>query len=492
MPKTSNPIRKLKTLVSNGLATAKKVARAENSLNNRITSSLGLSKKNAKAVLAGTKSLTALAKKGAKKKRRAGAINFPDKDTMAATCIHKREFVCFVNGSTGFVSNSQPVSLQNTFMFPWGSQVLPQYEMYHLRNLHFHFESTYPNITTGGSLGVLIMGIVYDPDDPTINDISTMLNYQGFGNKRVDKSWTVKWDPRHNPLPTRYVAHNPNANPFNDSAIFYWATNGNPNTNQIGEIWVEYDIELYVPRPSIIPNYQVYNISSTTTAAGTYHFMDANLAGTVNSYGQAFTTLTRAAATSVKINFNVPGFYLLVYSMGTAGGVVTSAVNDSNTSHNVTAFANPTGNGDYFNTLVMKFASGTVGPDLSGMGHNTIWVDVSTNYVQGSTDYTDGGFFTYTGTATANVHTLWIFRVPKPTSTAVPILPEISRVREEMDELKKMIAERYEPRECVGEERFLRLERLTTSDSSLAGPNPPPTPVHSIANWVGYRSNSHK
>lgn len=472
MPKTSNPIQNLKTLVSSGLATAKTVARAEGNINKSITKLMKLSKKDAKLALAGKKSLTDIASKAKKKIRKMKSqINIPDRDVMAPCTVRKREFICNVQGNTGFSSNNQPISMQNPFLFPWGSQILPQFEMYKVKNIHFHFESSYPNITTGGSLGLIVMGIVYDPDDPTMLDLQTMLNYQGFQNRRIDKNLTIKWDPRHNPLPVRYVAHNPNANPFNDAAIFYWASSGNPNTNVIGQIWVEYDIELYIPRPSAAPNYQQFSTYVTSAAAGTYQFMDgASVAA--NTYGANFCTLTQGAGLNPTINFLVPGFYLLFYmeSVG-AGATVTQFINNSNVAVNTSEFGSQISDGNAGSTA--KVAAGTVSA-YPGSSQNWVYIDATTAFVNGNTKWTDGMGLTFTGTAATLSCTLFIFRITRPTSQLPPSQPELTSIRRELDELKQVLKGQ--------EARFELIEE----------PPCPPTPVHQLNNWAGHRSQSHK
>jgi len=479
MPKPANPIQNLKKLATEGYSAAKKIARAENKINNELSKAVGL-KKGAE-IPPSRYVRRGKAKKPNQKKRmrRTNTVNFPDKDTMAKTCIHKREFVTFVNGSTGVTINSQPVSMQNAFMFPWGSSVLPQYELYQLKNLHFHFESTYPNITTGGSLGVIVMGIVYDPDDPTLADLSTMLNYQGFQNRRIDKSYTIHWDPRHNPLPVRYISHNPNANPFNDAAVFYWATNGNPNTNQIGELWVEYDIELFIPRPSVAPTFQEFALVSGIAAAGTYWFADSAL-GSGQVYGQNYATITQRTGANPKLSFNVPGFYLVIFQMNfnNTGASVFAADVGALTNCVLVNGAIP----DAFNSVTMSTTSGSVG-DETGTATSTIFIDASSNYVQGNTTYIAGAHFTVAGGGTpitGSNHGIWIIKVPKPIAQIPPQLPEITKLQKDVDELKHMlefgIVSRSDREDCV-----------TTPIL-----NHPPTPAPYFNNWVGSKSQSHK
>jgi hypothetical protein len=482
MPKTSNPIQNLKKLATQGFSAAKKIARAENKINNELTKAVGLKRGDntpSRYVRRGK------AKKSNQKKRvrRTNTINFPDKDTMAKTCIHKREFVTFINGSTGQAINSQPVSMQNVFMFPWGSSVLPQYELYQLKNLSFHFESTYPMITTGGSLGVIVMGLVYDPDDPTLGDIATMLNYQGFQNRRIDKSYSIHWDPRHNPLPVRYISHNPNANPFNDSAVFYWATNGNPNTNQIGELWVEYDIELFIPRPSVAPLFQLVSISTgAINISPTQKMFDLNY-GVIpasNMYGQNYITITQRTVQDPIFNVNVPGFYMVIFQYTANGSsFITSLASSNWTYTNVTRLNIPT-TGEGISSNVFDTACGN-GGNLTALGSDTLYIDASTNYIQGSTSFTGGVTLTTTAGAIGGVNTdMWVYKVPKLVTGVVPTLPEVSRLQQDVNELKAILRDGYLSKR--------------ESDDIVMTPilNPPPTPAKYFNNWVGSKSQSLK
>lgn len=329
----------------------------------------------------------------------------------------KTDFVRNINGTTGFsVQMSEPISMLNPILFPYGSQILPNYEMYRVRKMRFHFKSFSGNVTTTGALGSVIMGVVYDPNDNKLSDRPTMLNYQGFREAKIDTDLYVDLVTKNNPLPVRYVTHNTNANEFNDYGVFYLATDTNPSTTVIGELKIEYEIELYIPRPNTIFQTQVLS-GSIQVGAGVSYALNSN--GYSTNIGPKFlTALSGGLSTPSNYGFNMPGFYnISVYIFS------------------VSAATNVTGGNTYTNgalSINPGWVDGTdnITADAFG-GTNTVafsnsYIDASniTSVVPPQIHWASTLALTFSGTSVFQ-YTVTVTKIPNVSSTVPPTLPEL-------------------------------------------------------------------
>lgn len=340
--------------------------------------------------------------------------------------IRKREFVTNINGSTTFVNQSFPISMTNISLFPWVSSVAPSYEKYRVKNMKFHFKSTTSNYTSGGALGVVIMGVVYDPMDSIFGDQTTMLTYQGFRETRIDKDLIVKVNTKNDPLPVRYIVHNPNSAPFNDYGVFYIATNGNPITSIIGQLWVEYDVEFFIPRPNTVFNMQTYAYSyvcPSGTSVNTFFLSPSSN----NSQGIPYTNPGPGGGT--EILFNGPGYYMLTWSMYAGSNVTGTNINT--TAYYGCAMYSPAAVYSIFQNNAQA---------VNGSGEGTInlvqFINCTDLYIQGVSGVT----FPHTITTSASTtigSSLQVMRTPNlAISTGIPILPEVTLMEKKFKELE--------------------------------------------------------
>lgn len=307
--------------------------------------------------------------------------------TASPVIIRKREFIQTVNGTSNFqVVVIQPISCLNTLLFPWGSSLLPQYEEYRLRRATFQYVSTSGSVSTTAALGSVVMGIVYDPNDFQILDRSTLLNYNGFKSVCADQSFSVSVDTRHNPLPIRYVSHNTTAVEFNDYAIFYLATDTNPGVSQLGQLWVDYEIEMYVPRPAFANTQQVFQ-THTLTGDGVSSIgkLMANqapnpVAGPQYCY---FSGTTNGA-----LYFSSPGFYKCT-CMCYATPATNAWVSANATLTGGVVFIQPSWEitGGEYNALSPAYSMNGASSNVD-IFYNTFYVDASTGFTNNGSAFT--------------------------------------------------------------------------------------------------------
>jgi len=143
--------------------------------------------------------------------------------------------------------------------FPFLSQLAENYEEWRPKKIKFVYRSTSSNavvaMTGNSSLGVVIMATEYNVSNPPFGSKQIMEAYEGAVSKDPSLSFThyLQTKKHHNPLDVFYV-RNGTVGPgqdkkFYDLANFNIATTGMGASNRtLGELWVEYEIELLKPR----------------------------------------------------------------------------------------------------------------------------------------------------------------------------------------------------------------------------------------------------
>jgi hypothetical protein len=173
---------------------------------------------------------------------------FESNGTGSNVRIRRREYVHDVPSSENFTATYLAVNPGLTSTFPWLSKIAINYEKYKFHILRFGYE-TEASTSTSGSI---MMAFEYDVHDPSPLNKQEMM---GLNGATRSPAWTPQYceaDPdvllRQQRL-VRMGSVPPTADPtLYDVASFYLATSGLPTTGTlIGELYVEYDIELYIP-----------------------------------------------------------------------------------------------------------------------------------------------------------------------------------------------------------------------------------------------------
>ncbi len=160
-----------------------------------------------------------------------------------------REFISDITGSTTFSLTTFPLNPGLFSTFPWLSGQAPLYETYRFKRLSFEFESS----QSSSKIGVVIMSTDYDAAEPAPINKQQIMDYMGASR---GQSWTNFIHhcsiPAMNAYRKRYVRvgtlpANQDIKTF-DSGNFYIATIGQDNTDQIGELYVNYEVEFYTPQ----------------------------------------------------------------------------------------------------------------------------------------------------------------------------------------------------------------------------------------------------
>jgi hypothetical protein len=234
------------------------------------------------------------------------------------TRVAHREYIGDVLSSTGaftpleFVLNP---GMKETF--PWLSYVAQNYTQYQFLGLVFEFVSEGSEYTNSAGLGYVALSTQYDAAAASFVDKRSLLNAQFADAAKPSKSFQqwVECSPEKVVDPRRHIrcAANPSNTSINDYDIgkTTLAVGGNVAGGAvIGELWVSYDVLLYVPRSQGFVN---TNIDKYTVVSAVASSADATMlgsgwtvpAGAVNTFAPVLT------ATSITFPLGTRGRFVV-------------------------------------------------------------------------------------------------------------------------------------------------------------------------------------
>lgn len=167
--------------------------------------------------------------------------------TARGVRIAHRELLASVSGSTGFTTLHFPVNPGLSGTFPWLAPQAIQWEMYRFHKLEFQYIQRSP--TT--AIGSVLMAPDYDAADQHPNTEQVMSTFQDCVEDATWQSSTCKLDigAMHALGPRKYVRSVPlfgvDIKTY-DVASFFFGTTGQANGDQIGKLWIDYDVEFFV------------------------------------------------------------------------------------------------------------------------------------------------------------------------------------------------------------------------------------------------------
>lgn len=259
------------------------------------------------------------------------------KSNGAATRVRHREYIADVNGVVAFGTQTFAVNPGLSATFPWLSTLANRYESYKFHKLHFIYETSKSASTDGSVQGL----IDFDAADaaPT-----TKALFMGHANAVRAAVWQeFVFDARARDLKKfaveRFVrsaalAANLDIKTY-DVGNFFFGAAGCADTSVVGELYVEYDVELTTPQlnPAVaigatVPLTQFVFQDGTMTTS--------DLLGTApQSFGASWCTANQNTLT-----FTTAGDYLIELSLATATAAVTG---DTGSTCTVTHYIATTG-----------------------------------------------------------------------------------------------------------------------------------------------------
>ncbi|QMW68972.1 capsid protein [Crucivirus-501] len=228
--------------------------------------------------------------------------------------IVNREYIRDIGGDTAFTNDPYAINPGSARTFPWLSQIADSYEEYRIRGIVFQFKSTSSPYTINQkspSIGTVIMAAQYNVNNPIFTNKRDMENYIGAQSASVlqDQLFSIK--PDTDPLKVLYIRQGiPTEQNYDlrmyDFARFELATIGvnvDPAftvSNQVGELWVSYEIELIKPR-----------LRDTTGLMDHYMLTPSALTGVTTALPFGTNTINRTSPTPSNNSWKNNGYFQL-------------------------------------------------------------------------------------------------------------------------------------------------------------------------------------
>lgn len=259
--------------------------------------------------------------------------------------VRHREFLWDIVGSIDFAYDQFAVNPGMAETFPWLSAIANRYESYRFHKLRFVYEPA----TSTSTSGTVMMACDYDANDAGPNTKTVMMAYK---NAQRSAPWSrcenVSDVQDMRKVPTYYVRSGAVASTdikTYDVANFFIATNGQAAATDIGELYVEYDVELLTPQlnnsaPSLdminstgagVVNNGAFGTASAATLAGglatnidVTHLNASDLR--INQAGTYVLELLAQAATSVTWGSSLAAGAGLVKQIGSGIGSTASTL----------------------------------------------------------------------------------------------------------------------------------------------------------------------
>lgn len=225
-----------------------------------------------------------------------------------------------LNGGLGFAINPG-----NEDIFPWLSPVAMRYETYKFHALRFRVETTAATTTNGA----VYAAVDYDANDHPPNTKQSMLAYAGAVRGPV-------WTPFSLDCPVKDLHKIPIRNcldtlpPSGQDIRLYNVGNlfvaaEGVDVALVGELWVDYDVELETPQMSIAQEVtDVAIVAGSNGATGSFEALPG-IAGATRSSRPAVEPIASIGGVNNLLRFNKSGHYVYNSSYSTAAGTATTA-----------------------------------------------------------------------------------------------------------------------------------------------------------------------
>lgn len=183
----------------------------------------------------------------------------------ARTLHTRREQIGVVNGSVSFAIREYQINPGNSALFPWLSQLAPLYEQYKIHDMFVEFVQTGSGYAAPNVSGRVVLSCDYDVMSPPL---ATLQEAEG-------KDPNVPFAPYESAVLRLDAQRLTPSAKFNrgqnypaggdpktyDAGKVSVITQGTPNANQIGILYVSYVIELITPQLpqvlDVLPNYHL-------------------------------------------------------------------------------------------------------------------------------------------------------------------------------------------------------------------------------------------
>ncbi len=190
--------------------------------------------------------------------------SFPKQgDNMRRRRIKNSELVKSIDGSVSFSASRLQLNPGLVGTFPWLSQTAANWQQYCFHRLEFRYVTR----TSTSEKGSIILSPDYNPRDPAPISEQQASNTMDAVENVIWENITCKLDPgAMHPIGNRKIIRRSNVpgdlNLYDVGNLFI-CTVGEDSADEIGKLWVDYDVELFAPQNSP-------NTDTTSTSISMY------------------------------------------------------------------------------------------------------------------------------------------------------------------------------------------------------------------------------
>lgn len=248
-------------------------------------------------------------------KRAIKRVAVPNQRTtpQGTTIISHAEMIRVLDGSVAFGLTAIAINPGNDQMFPWLSSVAPSFESYRFKKLRMTYRPSCSSLTPGA----VFMAVDYDATDLPPSDIVTLMQNQHAVKSNVWDSVTYDLLRQGNDaIPKRYVLDNlppRGTDPrLYNLGNFLVATFGQTAATYVGELYVDYTVELFIPQGQAdYPSEATLIVNNTAGTALDSPFLGAT-AKSSNSHGPSVSITPNPTTGKLdSIRLNKAGTYIL-------------------------------------------------------------------------------------------------------------------------------------------------------------------------------------
>jgi len=180
----------------------------------------------------------------------AKTVRYDNPNNMKKFVFKKREFISNILATEDFTAVKFSFNPGISTSFPWLSGVATSFEKYVVKNVRFYFETSCPTIVAG----TVMMAPEFNVTDPIPESKQELLEYAYATRSPIWQNFEVKLQSKDIMSYKDYYIRGGMVPEGNDPRLydpFYWivAVDGAPDSiNDIGELWIEYEIELSLPQ----------------------------------------------------------------------------------------------------------------------------------------------------------------------------------------------------------------------------------------------------
>jgi hypothetical protein len=166
--------------------------------------------------------------------------------------VSQDEYITDVFGSTGFAVTTFAVNPGQAATFPWLSKEAAQWEKYRFEHLEFYYKPQVSAYATNGQSGKVILTADYDSSDPTPTTKQQMEDTDPHVDRMPYQEMALRLSAYEmRDTDAKYVRTGPQPARTDlktyDVAKFNLGTDGNTNTNVVGELHVRYTCVFSIP-----------------------------------------------------------------------------------------------------------------------------------------------------------------------------------------------------------------------------------------------------